>query len=62
MENSGDNRDKIENIKHFLNLRVTLTLYKSQNKIAFYKVVNFYKENKDIIDIDDYLKVLCCRI
>jgi len=29
MENSGDNRDKIENIKHFLNLRVTLTLYKS---------------------------------
>ncbi len=62
MENSGDNRDKIEIIKHFPNLRVTLTLYKSQNKIAFYKVVNFYKENKDIIDIDDYLKVLRCRI
>ena len=60
MENSGDNRDKIENIKHFLNLRVPLTLYKP--KIAFYKVVNFYKENKDIIDIDDYLKVLRYRI
>ena len=29
MENSGDIRDKIENIKHFLNLRVPLTLYKS---------------------------------
>jgi len=29
MENSGDNRDKIEIIKHFPNLRVTLTLYKS---------------------------------